>query len=202
MLKILEIRELINNHYDASTSFQEFFSGKKKADPFASYYTSKFLLQDSTEGLMAHRERGFGDNHLLSYIEFWGVLQAVIIQQDSIKTLYKLFLRKRLKARPNSKWIEVRRFRNLCGGHPAAVKEPRGKAFKVRYRSFFGRGAATYSAMNYEVWDGWKKADLLNGNPIVKTKEFGVLLDLYAVEAGGYMAEILVEIKRRWPIVE
>ena len=91
MNKIEEHRREIYNHFHSSQSCVSYFFYKANKDEFAAYYTAMYLLQDSTAGLGKHREKGFSPDPFLKYIEIWGVLQAIIIQQDSINKLFEIF---------------------------------------------------------------------------------------------------------------
>jgi hypothetical protein len=57
-------------------------------DAFAAFYASKYLIQDTAEAVQDHLGRGFSKNPMAAYLEFWGVMQAIIIQQDAIRELY------------------------------------------------------------------------------------------------------------------
>jgi len=48
-----------------------------------------YLLQDTSESLYVHRIKGFANDPHEAYIEFWGVMQAIFIQQDAISELYE-----------------------------------------------------------------------------------------------------------------
>jgi len=52
-----------------------------------------------------------------SYIEIWGVMQALSIQQDAITELHKVIVGNKPKTGPA--WSELRNLRHLTTGHPA-----------------------------------------------------------------------------------
>jgi hypothetical protein len=58
-------------------------------DAFAAFYTTMFLIQDTAEAVDAHMQTGFSSNAMAAYIEFWGVMQALVVQEDAIIELYK-----------------------------------------------------------------------------------------------------------------
>ncbi|MFT3741458.1 MAG: hypothetical protein QM752_02095 [Gammaproteobacteria bacterium] len=117
MMKILEIRQKIYNHFHASKGCSEYFFSSERADDYATYYTSMYLLQDTSEALLTHMECGFTKS-LVSYIEFWGIMQAIIIQQDCIKNLYEIIKGSGLWKSPKKSWWKIRNLRNMCAGHP------------------------------------------------------------------------------------
>ncbi len=56
----------------------------KNEEIYSAYYISMYLIQDTYGAILAHQKKGFSEEPLLAYIEFWGVMQAIVIQQDSI----------------------------------------------------------------------------------------------------------------------
>jgi len=147
-----------------------------------------YLLQDTTEGLACHIRTGFNDNPLLAYIEIWGIMQAIIIQQDSISTLYKVVTNNTLALEEDSKWKEIRRLRNQCAGHPLDQNS--------RYRSFFGRGSISYEELQYERKDKTKpEPDSIN-------IQYAQLVEDYADEAVGFLNTIIENMEKRWPMTE
>ena len=105
-------REKIYKLFHSSNSCAKYFFDKTNEDEYAAYYTAMYLLQDSTESLWRHREEGFNNDELLAYIEIWGVLQAIIIQQYSIETIYKILTGKELNVPQGTKWFKIRKIRN------------------------------------------------------------------------------------------
>lgn len=153
------------------------------------YSNSMYLLQDSTESLLRHRERGFSGDPHLAYLEFWGVMQAVIIQQDSINEIYKVVVGQALdaKAKNLESWLEVRELRNFCAGHPA--RKDRGSPLT---RTFMGRRFGGYAMITYEKWQE-------GAGTTYPRVPLGALLGAYAVEAEAQLAYILRAMKSRWP---
>ena len=56
-----------------------------------------------------------------SYIEIWGVMQALSIQQDAITELHKVIVGNKPKTGPA--WSELRNLRHLTTGHPANLSQ-------------------------------------------------------------------------------
>lgn len=185
MNRIGELRSQIYGYLESSTHCQQFFFSYSNEDVYAQYYTSMYLLQDSTEGIQAHMDQDFSRNPLIAYIEMWGIMQAVIIQQDAIATLYKIIMNKKLSPKKNSKWAVIRRLRNQCGGHPG---DNNG-----RFRSFIGRTGVSYENFRYE------RKDNKTGTIEHPTVNYIELLGTYATEAARYMEEIVNRMPQRWP---
>lgn len=185
---IARVREDIYNFFHASNSASQVYFYARDSE-YAAYYTSMYLLQDATESLHAHRQRGFSPDPFLAYIEFWGVMQAIIIQQDAIAELYKVIVGRDLNARGRNlaAWIEIRELRNVCAGHPAK----QGRSGQNVVRSFMGRTFGNYAQLSYERWE--------DGAITHPTVQFGRILDAYALEAERELHDILEAMKSRWP---
>jgi len=148
-----------------------------------------YLLQDTTESLMAHREKGFSSKPMAAYIEFWGVMQALFIQQDSISELFEAVTNSPLQTNKLTGWQSLRSFRNTCAGHPA--KKDRPKSSPVS-RTFMGRGFGDYSAIRYEQWQskGGSKHPIVN---------LDALIDSYVRDAEAQLFAVLQSMKTQWP---
>lgn len=199
MKQIAEIREKIYNHSHSSNPCQKFFFGGAQEERFAAYYTSMYLLQDTTESLMVHRQKGFSTDPFEAYIEFWGVMQAIIIQQDSICELYWAIKNAKLDWSNLTSWKKLRNLRNICAGHPAKKDHPKQSPLT---RTFMGRSFGNYSSFHYEQWH--KPNSLSQPNSIMDhithpEVELGKLIDDYAREAKDKLMEILQYLKKQWP---
>lgn len=187
-LIISDLRDHIYNYFQRSNSCRNYFFAKAHADDYAAYYTAMYLLQDSTEGLLMHRKKGFSKNPLLAYIEIWGVLQAIIIQQDAISTLYEALIKASPIIPAGSKWKIIRDFRNLCGGHPVN----KGKDGN-RERAFMGRAFGNYKKVKIEVWNQKKKKTEFREIELVN------LIDEYSAEAANLLQDIVSLLPIKWP---
>lgn len=191
MIRILDRRQEIYDYFQGNTGCQEYFLVPGHKAEYSAYYNSMYLLQDSTEGLWQHRSRGFANDPLQAYIEFWGVMQAINIQQDSICQLYIAILGKTLRAKDKNlvSWMALRELRNICAGHPVRKTLPDTEPLT---RTFMGRGFGNYDEITYEQWqDG-----IGTTHPTVN---LGALLDAYESEAEAQLLEVINELKRKWP---
>ena len=75
----------------------------------------------STVAVQRFSEMERPENHEDRYLIIWGVLQAIVIQQDSIKNLYKIFSLKSLGFKNYPTTMALRELRNATGGHPTEV---------------------------------------------------------------------------------
>ncbi len=188
---VATVRQQIYDHFHGSAHCAAYFFDDAHADEYAAYYNSMYLLQDSTESLLWHRMTGFSTAPLAAYLEFWGVMQAAIIQQDAIAELNRVILGHPLNARAKnlSSWLQLRELRNVCAGHPARKSTPSSQPLT---RSFMGRSFGNYSSITYEQWQ--------QGVGITHPRiPLGLLLDAYEQEAGAELASILAGMKVRWP---
>lgn len=182
-------RTEIYNYFHSNASCQAYFFDCKNEKEYVAYYNSMYLLQDSTDGLSRHRQLGFSLDPPIAYIEFWGIMQAAIIQQDSITEIYKVMVEEKLDTNTADlkSWIKVRELRNICAGHPAKKDRP-----KTLMRTFMGRAFGDYSAIRYEQWDDAEFSTTYPSVPL------GTLLDAYAVEAKAQLEKVLVAMMGRW----
>ncbi len=184
-------RSEIYDYFHSNAACKKYFFDAAHEEEHVAYYNSMYLLLDATESLWQHRERGFSSDPLLAYLEFWGVMQAAIIQQDSIAEIYKVMIGAVLNPRAKNlqSWLEVREFRNVCAGHPAKKDKSRHTPLT---RTFMGRGFGNYDTITYEQWQHGTGTT----HPHVR---LGALFDAYAVEAEVELAAILAAMKGRWP---
>src|SRR2546428_5443317 len=63
-------------------------------------------------------EKGLGSKDGEKYLRLYGFFQAVVLQQDAIRYLYKEFVGRELKYSRPSGWNQIRELRNLTAGHP------------------------------------------------------------------------------------
>jgi hypothetical protein len=167
------------NIYDHIESSQCEWTDRATHDEFEIYCIAKDTIQDTAEALMAHREKGFASDVSRRYIEYYGVLQAVYMQQDAIQALFKLFLPSRpLDFSSLPVWKELRDLRNDTVGHP------------VGRRKRLNRNVIGYDRVNYMWCPGdtiasWKSRDV----------NLTTLLDAYDTEAAGVLKLIHHELE-------
>ena len=199
MENLVKVREQIYNYFHSNESCQNFFFDDAQEEKYAAYYTSMYLLMDTTESLFVHRQKGFSEDPHEAYIEFWGIMQAIIIQQDSIRELHEAVTESELDTRQLPSWQKLRALRNTCAGHPAKRAQPKSKPLT---RTFMGRNFGGYSSLTYEKWEKPKsksssKFPLENiSHPHVK---LGNLIDDYEKEASDIMSKILKFMESEWP---
>lgn len=189
MMAIAASRNAIYDFFQSNAYCQQHFYAEANSEVYAAYYNSMYLLQDTAESVAAHRQKGFSPDPMQAYIEFWGIMQAVFIQQDSIAELWTAIIGKKLEpgARALSAWHDLRGFRNTCAGHPANRSHGAPPS-----RSFIGRGPMRYQAITYELYV--EGADVSH-----PTVDLGAMLDRYDLEAARLLEEILAAMKVKYP---
>jgi hypothetical protein len=157
-------------------------------DAYAAFYTSKYLIQDTAEAIFAHLDRGFSKDPMAAYLEFWGVMQAIFIQQDAICELYESVFGKKAATHGLNAWATLRDLRNRCAGHPANKTIGGGSL-----RSFMGRGFGPYERITYEQYDSSTRT---RTHPTFNLK---ALINSYDAEAARLLSAVLAEMKRKCP---
>lgn len=177
----------IYDYFQASEKCQAYFFDDSNEELYSGYYTSMYLIQDTAESLVYHREKGFIGGPHQSYIEFWGVMQAVFILQDSILELYLCVSGSKFNSKNLSSWQELRELRNSTAGHPSKKEQPKSKPIT---RTFMGRTFGNYQEIKFEQWVSPDKVT----HPVV---DLGALIDKFGAEAADMMGEILDIMKNK-----
>lgn len=182
MNKILEAHGQIYDHIQdfSSCGWHECCS---RID-FERYCVAKDTVQDTAEAVMSHRAKGFTDNVYLRYVEYYGVLQAIYMQQDAIQALFELFMapdRINYSGLPN--WQTLRDLRNDTVGHPV------GKLKRLN------RNQIAYDCVNYQWFTKDKQSSFKSENI-----DLGAVLDGYNCEAGGVLQSIWTRLEAECPI--
>ena len=200
MDKILETRQEIYDYFQSNNACQEFFLNSSNKERYVAYYTSMLLIKNATESLWDHRNKGFSPDPPEAYLEFWGVMQAIIIQQDSIGELYWAVKSQKLDWNDLESWKKIREIRNICAGHPAKIDRPSDKPLK---RTFMGPSFGNYSLFHYEQWEKpmtSSKSEYILNNITHPEIKLGTIVDDYSEEAANKLREILQSMKKQWPI--
>lgn len=187
MERLLSLRREVYDHFHASTIREDLFLAPGNRDRFAQYETAMLLMQDTGEALWTHRQRDFTTS-LVFYIEVWGVMQAVAIQQDALLELAVALGAERPVT--GAAWETIREFRNVLAGHPINKRSP---ITKTPLRAFMGRQPKSYRKLTYELWD--KGAD---GTTFPQV-DLGAMIDAYEAEAADLLTAILAHMRQTWP---
>jgi hypothetical protein len=190
MDQILAVRSNIYDQFHGSNAGPDHFFKIENAEAYAAYYTAMYLIQDTGESVELHMKRGFSSDPWFAYIEFWGVMQAIFIQQDAIREIYEAVLRSKLQITKQSEWSKIRDVRNLCAGHPAK----RTIGVPATQRTFMGRHFGSYNRITYELWDA-RAPD----RPSHPTFDLCKMIKAYDAEGATILSEVLSALANKWP---
>jgi hypothetical protein len=184
MQRILNVHTAIYKQFHSSSAVR---SVGPQDDDFVAYSNSMYLIADTAESVMHHMQAGFSKNPMEAYLEFWGVMQAIIIQQDAISELHRAIVgtkpERALTHAPKSAWGRLRKKRDLCAGHPATAPQ----------RAFMGRKFGDYDYITYELRDaGTKKTT----HPVFNLRQ---MIGDYDKEASHILRNALTTMKSKWP---
>lgn len=163
MNSVLTSRQKIYDHIQDGSNCH--WTDKATHDQYITYCVAKDTIQDTAETVLAHRARGFSSDVHERYLEYYGILQALYMQQDAISALHKLFLHANLSLAGMPSWDKLRNLRNDTAGHPVGRKR------------FLNRNIIGYNTVNYSAWP--------SGSNLPKSENvsLGILIDAYTREA-------------------
>ncbi|MFL5296097.1 MAG: hypothetical protein ACJ798_06915 [Phenylobacterium sp.] len=187
MDRLMALRREVYDHFHASTIREDLFLAPGNSDRFAQYETAMLLMQDTIEALWTHRRSDFSPSAMSAYIEVWGVMQAVVIQQDALLELAVALGAP--KPATGAAWSRIRDLRNQLVGHPVDKRSPN----KTPLRAFMGRQPKSYRYLTYEVWDA------AAGRATFPRVNLGQMLDAYESEAADHLTAILGHMRQTWP---
>lgn len=183
---ILNVRSAIYSQFHGSSALSVL---GQRDDDFAAYYTPMYLMQDTGEALQQHMTNDFSLDPWTAYLEFWGVMQAIIIQQDAIFELHRVVVGSLPLIKPSSAWSQLRDTRNVCAGHPAN----RAHGVPAPQRSFMGRSFGNYNHVTYEMWDAATKETT---HPTFNLRK---MIGEYDKEGSQILVGVLTAMKSKWP---
>jgi len=189
MEHVLTVRSKIYDQFHNSSAGPDHFFEPKNADAYAAYYTSMYLIQDTGEAVAAHLKRGFSTDPMCAYLEFWGVMQAIDIQQDAIFQIHQAIVGNTPTIQRGSSWEKLRNTRHLCAGHPAN----RSHGVPAPQRTFMGRSFGGYDQIKYELWDA---ATGTSTHPVFNLRQ---MINDYDLEACAILDTVLLTMTSNWP---
>jgi hypothetical protein len=189
MMQLLKVHTAIYDQFHGSSAGPAFFFQPANADAYAAYYTSMYLVQDTGEAIAWHIAKGFSADPKHAYLEFWGVMQGIEIQQDAIFQLHWVVTGCALKVPSGSAWERIRATRHLCAGHPAK----RMHGVSAPQRTFMSRSFGSYDRIQYELWDA---STGRTTNPVIDLRK---MINCYDTEASAVLNDVLSAMKSKWP---
>jgi len=159
-------------------------------EAYSAFHVAKDWIQDTSEVLSHHRSAGFASHWTVSYLELYGVLQAVFVQQDAIKQLHNSLKPESGDEWPShdhkSGWQEIRRIRNLAIGHPTEPPSPRHNRLS---RCVIDRDDKTYDTIRLKKYPSSPEPfEIIN---------LGDLIDRYDAEGAKIIARLQTYLNRQ-----
>jgi hypothetical protein len=133
-------------------------------------------LGDTCLALQDYERRGIGVEEGEKYLRLYGMLQAVVIQQDAIGHLWKIVHGDALPPSPNSGWGRIRELRVLAVGHPVESRQQR--------RTFISRPTLSHKGFDRITWLGRDNRDE------IEQVDIKGLYESYKTEAAGILRRI------------
>lgn len=155
-------------------------------DDYYKFCAAKDWLQDTAEVLLAHRAKGFNFDAMAAYLELWGVLQAVYVQQDAIDILYRVVCEKKfLFEECDPDWKDIRVLRDRAVGHPAYADRT-----DVKGSVSIGRERKSYDRIAFQAF--------VKGGPSwTETIALGAMIDKYDQVAAAQIKNITAALTAR-----
>jgi hypothetical protein len=149
-----------------------------------------YIIQNTGEAVSPHMAAGFSKDPMRAYLEFWGVMQALVMQQDAIRELHKAVIGTSAQVDQLISWWAIRHKRDACVGHPAK----RSQGVPAVQRTFMGRMFGDYQHIRYELWDA------KTGQTTHPVFDLQKLINSYDEEASQILRCVLDHMVIRWPL--
>jgi hypothetical protein len=168
--------------------YRQYFSAD--TDRWSRFCVAIDTLEDTLLAIEAFVMNDPGHTHQEQYLRFYGLMQAVYIQEDAISELWTIVMESKLeKPDDDSGWMTIRNIRNHSAGHPV---DRRISLVRVNLEAGFvsmitsvpeGRTSMEYGEKHW----GGKLADLLTE---------------YVKEADDRLSAIAARIPIKWTVKE
>ena len=152
MRRISALEQQIRNYVNNTNLYEKYFTSH--LDEWNTLCVAIDTLGDTCLALEYYEASGIGDEDGEKYLKLYGLFQAIFLQQDSIRQLYRIFLRSDLQPDSESAWKRIRELRNLTVGHPIEKKDKTG-----RKRCYISRVTIHSDGFQLIVWNKDKEQD-------------------------------------------
>lgn len=180
-----EIREIINRN--DGEFYEKYF--KNHLDDWNILGISMDTIGDATLAVEYFKETGVGQEVGENYLKLYGLLQAIYLQQDAIKFLFRVIKKcfdeknelSDWSVYQKESWNELRSYRNLSVGHPIENKTfERGRT----KRASISQITISSDGFQLVIWDGVTGSDQFQD---IQLKD---LIELYLSEAKKILMDI------------
>lgn len=180
--------EQIREHtYPSNSSLSSHF--KDSPNEWNRLCAAMDVLEDTALALDNYEIQGIGNDDGEKYLRLYGILQAIVLQEDSIRHLYKIFTEQTLKPDMSTAWQKIREVRNLSVGHPVEAD------FNKKH-CFISRVSINPSGFRMCFWD--------KENQENEFQDIGLqtLYEDYKSEAVTYLQFAYEEERSKWPALQ
>ncbi len=169
------IRAFVNDGYLYERYFRDY------GDEWNTLAVALDTLGDSCSALIHFEDVGIGNTIDERYLRFYGLFQAIILQQDAIKHLYWLFVGRKLSSPPTSAWMKLRDLRNMVAGHPI---DKDGDPAEGKLRIFVSQRTITSNGFTLLI------CEQKTGKTRSQQVDFRTSYEAYKIEALAYLSDI------------
>jgi len=182
MKRISKITNDISELFQPNHQLYKFYNNEPQKFNLAC--ASKDLLEDTCLALENYEKTEFTSDYGDRYLKIHGFLQVVVLQQNSVSELYKIFVNDKFKISCCNELQKIRDIRNSITGHPLNYKNKSGSRTTTITRVTIEK----YSIDLVET-----KIPELNG---ISTKhiELGKLYDFHKSKIIELLSEIVTKI--------
>lgn len=181
------IRAYVNKDYHVGYLYDKQF--KDQLDDWYTLTVALDTLGDSCSALIYFENEGIGTSTGEKYLRLYGVLQAIILQQDAINHLYRLFTENKLTIEDTSAWAKIREVRNMATGHPIGKK---GKSEEGLLRIFLSQRSITSTGFTLMI------CEEKTGKTRHQKIDLKTLYEAYKLEALLYLSAIETALIDKW----
>ncbi len=185
MKRILSHEQQIRDYVNGANLYDRHF--KAHLDEWNALCVAMDTLGDTCLALMYYEASGIGKEDSEKYLKLYGLLQAIFLQQDSIRQLNRVFLGSDLHPDSDSAWGKIRDVRNLTAGHPIENKHKVGTK-----RSFISRVTIRTEGFQILIWNSDKEQNEF------KDVDLQSLYKQYKLEAVKHLESITKGQIKRW----
>jgi len=151
MRRISTLEQQIRDYVNNAKLYERYF--ENQLDEWEILCVSMDTLGDTCLSLEYYETSGIGNVYGEKYLKLYGLLQAIFLQQDSIRQIYRVFLESKLEHCSDSAWIKIRDLRNLTVGHPIEKKLIKKKHETETKRCFISRVTIHSDGFQLIVWN-------------------------------------------------
>ena len=152
------------------------------------------VLEDTCLALQNYERDGLSSDEGEKYLRLYGLLQAICVQQDSIRHLYDIFTERPLKNTPNSAWEHLREVRHKTAGHPI-------ETFRGKINCFLSRQSIQDDKFTIVIWETTEDD---TAPTRLRSQEVALreLYEKYKTEATEHLRTTHAAEVLRWPSID